>query len=142
MLAFPVALLQGFVYPLKDYVVFEIFGLKAYHSGLLFGLAIALRLLTIGLATPLVLMTTRVGELAESLRRHLPDYLVFGLVLAFRFIPLFEESIRKIRMAQEARGAKKDFHYLILLLVPLFARALKRSTVLARSLESKGFRVS
>lgn len=125
---------------LPDYVVFEVLGIKAYHSGIMFGMIITFRLLTLGFLAPLVLMTTRISDLIKSAGKYLPKYIVFGLALAFRFIPIFEEEINRIIMSKEARATRKrDLNYLTSMLIPLFSKALKRSRTMSYSLESRGF---
>lgn len=74
------------------------------------------------------------------------DDLVLALGLALRFIPVLSEELAAIKQAQLARFAPLDDpHPLrrlkahVPVMVPLFASALRRSQVLALSLENRGY---
>jgi len=140
LLAFVVFFIQVFLYP-SAHGSFEIFGLKASHEGVVIGIIVALRLVIISVSVPLILMTTKPSNLAKSLRPVLPGFMVFSLILIFRYIPIFQEEFTAIKSARESRGAVLKPSKLHTLFAPLFFKAFKRAKTMSWSVESRGFKV-
>jgi len=112
-------------------------------EGLLFGITISLRLLSLLLVVFVFVSTTPPKELLEAFD-FLPNEIALMLMLAFRLLPLVKREIVSIVNAQKARGL--NFKSLNLLktyfpiLVPLFARTLEGSNRMALAMESRGFK--
>jgi energy-coupling factor transport system permease protein len=75
------------------------------HEGLATGLALALRILDMGLAVMLILYTTSPPALLQAMMRlGMPYPWALTLALALRLIPSFERQYHLIVEAQRARG--------------------------------------
>lgn len=111
-------------------------------EGLLYGMTISLRLLTLLLAVFAFVSTTSPKQLLESFS-FLPKEIALMLMLAFRLLPLVKKEIVAIVNAQKARGLNFKtlnlFKTYFPILVPLFARTLEGSNHMALAMESRGF---
>jgi len=112
-------------------------------EGLLFGITISLRLLTLLLAVFTFVSTTPPKELLEGFS-FLPKEIALMLMLAFRLLPLVKKEIVTIVNAQKARGLNFKtlnlFKTYFPILVPLFAKTLEGSNRMALAMESRGFK--
>jgi len=110
------------------------------------GLAIMLRVFAIGLPGVVLLATTDPTDLADALaqRLHLPHRFVLSALAALRLLGVLGEEWRALSAARRARGLGDDgvvgrvrtaFGQVLALLV----LALRRATVLATTMESRGF---
>jgi energy-coupling factor transport system permease protein len=116
-------------------------------EGLLYGMAVGLRLNCFVLAAVIFLTCTRIEDFTYGLSRlGVPFVISFTLSLAFRLTPLFMETGQTIVMAQRARGLDLDTGGLIArlrryapIIVPILVSGLRRADQLAVALESKGF---
>jgi len=116
-------------------------------NGVLTGLVIAFRFLTIIMASAIFIFTTDPNELAYSLMRAgLPYRFGFMLVTAIRFIPVFESEAGTVRNAQVARGLDIDHggargivKMARYTLMPLIVSALSKVDVLVISMEGRAF---
>jgi len=68
--------------------------------------------------------------------------------ISLRFIPILEEEMRKINMAQKSRGAKLDsknifikLKYLKSVIIPLMISIFRRSDQIAVAMESRCYNV-
>jgi energy-coupling factor transport system permease protein len=121
--------------------------LQVTYLGVMSGLLIAFRFLTIILASALFVATTDPNELAFSLMRAgLPYRLGFMLVTAIRFMPVFEQEANTVRYAQQARGLDIDRGGMRSIvkaarftLSPLVVSALSKVDVLVISMEGRAF---
>lgn len=127
-------------------------------EGILWGLAMALRLLLLVVFASLLTLTTApialtdgLEKLLEPLRRiHVPAHeIAMMMSIALRFIPIILEEFDRIVLAQRARGAQiggrgVKLHQRLLsfvpLLVPLFVAAFRRADDLAQAMEAKCYR--
>lgn len=91
----------------------------------------------LGLSLLLLLSTTAVQLRDGLLLFRLPRTLVFLLELALQSLPLFEERLRRVRVAQASRGGGRNA---LPLLVPFLHQLFDRARTLAVSLESRGFK--
>jgi energy-coupling factor transport system permease protein len=114
--------------------------------GLLLGLILALRLISLAFALFLWLYTTDRNSLVLGLVRLRLPYewgLVFSLVL--HFIPAFQNLYRSIFEAQQARGLRiegngfRRVRLLMPILIAMVISVLRLSDHLARALESRAF---
>ena len=112
-------------------------------EGLLFGITISLRLLSLLLVVFTFVSTTPAKELLESFS-FLPNDIALMLMLAFRLLPLVKNEITSIVNAQKSRGLNfrniNIFKTYFPILVPLFARTLEGSNRMALSMEARGFK--
>ncbi|WP_100374472.1 energy-coupling factor transporter transmembrane component T family protein [Bacillus sp. FJAT-45037] len=130
--------------------------LSIHEGGLMTGLFIATRLLTLVMLTSLITLTTSPIDLTDGLESLLSPLKKLGLPahelalmmsIALRFIPTFMQETEKILKAQMARGVDfttgpitKRVKALLPLLVPLFISAFKRAEDLALAMEARGYR--
>jgi energy-coupling factor transport system permease protein len=124
-----------------------LFNIDVTTNGVLVGLIIAFRFLTIIMGSALFIFTTDPNELAYALMKAgLPYRFGFMLVTAIRFIPVFETESGTVRNAQAARGLEIDrggFRSIVKMarytLMPLIVSALSRVDVLVISMEGRAF---
>jgi energy-coupling factor transport system permease protein len=123
------------------------FKIDVTTMGILMGLIIAFRFLTIIMGSAIFIFTTDPNELAYALMRAgLPYRFGFMLVTAIRFIPVFESEASTVRNAQAARGLDIDrggtrglIKTVRYTLMPLIVSALSKVDVLVISMEGRGF---
>ncbi|MCD1294032.1 energy-coupling factor transporter transmembrane protein EcfT [Methanocella sp. CWC-04] len=124
-----------------------IFTIDVTMLGVLSGAVVALRFITIIIASAIFVATTEGNELAYSLMRAgLPYRFGFMLVTAIRFIPVFESESSTVINAQRARGLDidsggikgviKSIRYTML---PLVVSALSKVDALVISMEGRAF---
>ena len=115
--------------------------------GLARGLSIAIRFLVIIFSTMLFVSVTDPTLLAHSLTRlRIPYRYSFALVIALRFLPLFDMETNQVRMAQrsrgitlEVRGISKILRSIRYTFFPLLVSALSRVDTLSLSMDGRGF---
>ncbi|MFW9842989.1 MAG: energy-coupling factor transporter transmembrane component T family protein [Candidatus Thorarchaeota archaeon] len=115
--------------------------------GLERGFSIASRFLLVVLSSMLFIAVTDPTLLAHSLTRlRIPYRYTFALVIALRFLPLFESENQVVRMAQKSRGIqpevggfKKIFRTIQYTFFPLLVSSLSRVESLAISMDGRGF---
>lgn len=123
------------------------FTIDVTSVGMLTGLIVMFRFITIILASGIFVATTDPNELAYSLMRAgLPYRYGFMLVTAIRFIPVFESEANTVSMAQRARGLEIDgggmknvIRSAKYTLMPLVVSALSKVDVLVISMEGRAF---
>lgn len=111
------------------------------------GLSIASRFLLVVLSSMLFVSVTDPTLLAHSLTRlRIPYRYSFALVIALRFLPLFDSENQIVRMAQKSRGIqpevgglKKILRTIQYTFFPLLASSLSRADSLAISMDGRGF---
>jgi len=116
-------------------------------QGVLGGVAVALRLLGIGVAGVLAIATIDPTDLADALVQHLrasPRFVV-GALAAFRLFPLFSREWDTLGLARRARGIEADRGPLARLsafpgrALGLLVSAIRRATRLALAMDARGF---
>ena len=126
------------------------------REGLIYGLAMGLRLLLLVLFASLLTLTTTPIELTDGLesllqpgrRIGIPAHeIAMVMSIALRFIPTILEEFDRIILAQRARGAAitkgnifKRLKALLPMLVPLFVSSFRRAEELADAMEAKCYR--
>lgn len=123
-----------------------------YSSGLAYGSAMAMRMLTMVFATAIILITTNPTDLIIGMRSiGMPHKLAFMSLTAFRFIPTLMGKASLIQDAQKSRGMRtgdeagnfiKKIIALIPVLVPLYVASLELAEKLALAMEARGFGAS
>ena len=120
---------------------------RVTRYGLLYGLSVALRLVSFLLAALLLVSTTKVEEISWGLSRlGVPFRAAFALSLAFRLVPLFLETGRTIVAAQRSRGLDVDAggaltraRKYVPIIVPILLGAIRKADSMAVALEARGF---
>jgi energy-coupling factor transport system permease protein len=134
----------GFVIPqLNNFGPF----LPITDYGLERGLSIALRFLIVVLSSMLFVAVTDPTLLAHSLTRlRIPYRYTFALVIALRFLPLFDSENQVVRMAQKSRGIqpeiggfRKILRTIQYTFFPLLVSSLSRVESLSISMDGRGF---
>jgi len=118
-------------------------------ESLAFGVATALKLVSMLVAGLVLLSTTRVEEIFLALalvRLRLPYPACFAFAMALRWVPEVFDTALRVKEAQQARGLALQsggwwlrLKRHIPLLVPIFLLTLRRSQTMAWALEAKGF---
>ena len=111
------------------------------------GLSIASRFLLIVLSSMLFVAVTDPTLLAHSLTRlRIPYRYSFALVIALRFLPLFDSENQIVRMAQKSRGIqpevggfRKILRTIQYTFFPLLVSSLSRVESLSISMDGRGF---
>lgn len=127
-------------------LLFTVLGVPVTRDGVLFGLAMGLRVAIMSVAAGIWMMTTSPQKLTLGLQKMGLPYKA-GLVMSttIRFVPLINAERAMIVEAQRARGLRLDAgHPLararksVAILGPLFVRALGLTQSLATALEARG----
>ncbi len=120
--------------------------LEVSEGSLASGAAIALRVLAIGLPGVVLLATTDPTDLADALTQklRLPARFVFAAVAAMRLFGVLAEEWAALTMARRARGIggggwPARARDLAGRLFALLVLAIRRATILATTMESRGF---
>ena len=111
------------------------------------GLSIASRFLLVVLSSMLFVAVTDPTLLAHSLTQlRIPYRYTFALVIALRFLPLFDSENQIVRMAQKSRGIqpevggfRKILRTIQYTFFPLLVSSLSRVDSLAISMDGRGF---
>jgi len=111
------------------------------------GLSISLRFLLIVLSSMLFVSVTDPTLLAHSLTRlRIPFRYSFALVIALRFLPLFDSENQVVRLAQKSRGIEPEVGGLRKIIrtvqytfFPLLVSSLSRVETLSMSMDGRGF---
>ncbi len=130
--------------------------IKVSWAGILNAIRLALRLITIILASSMLTLTTSPIKLTDGLEYLFKPLKVFKfpahdvammMTIALRFIPTLVEELDKIMKAQTARGASFEngsvfqrAKSLIPVLVPLFVCSFRRADELAMAMEARCYR--
>jgi energy-coupling factor transporter transmembrane protein EcfT len=128
-------------------VVAELGFYRATEAGLLYGLAVGLRIVGMLFAGLGFLAATTPEEFGEALRAYrLPAGATVTLALAFRLLPVMFETSARALEAQRARGLDFGSNFLsqarraLPLVVPVFLYSLRSADQLATSLDLRGYR--
>lgn len=111
---------------------------KNFEAGALAGTLNACYALGIILLAELFIFTTRNAEARRALLFfRVPKRVAFEFALALQALPLLQEKVLRVRIAQQARGARKRDSFA--LLNPVLHGVFLRARKLAVALESRGF---
>lgn len=129
------------------YFVIPLVNVAITDLGIMKGLLIAFRFMDIIVGSGLFVFTTDPAELAYALMRSgIPYRYGFMLVIALRFIPVFQGEFNTVSNAQKARGIDIDkggvrtlLKSIRYTLVPMIVSALSKADVLAISMEGRAF---
>jgi energy-coupling factor transport system permease protein len=127
--------------------LFTVLGAHVYANGVLFGLAMGLRVALMVLAAGVWMMTTSPQKLTVGLLRlGLPYKAGVAMTAAIRFVPLLNAERITITEAQQARALDLRREPIvrrvlksIAIIGPLFVRSIDVAQALALALEARGF---
>ena len=131
-----------------DTVIPLVFGLRITTVGIETALLVVLRLLAATLPLCILLMVTKLDDLANSLvvRYHIPYKYAFALTTAIRFVPEFSKEMQEVIEAQTTRGVELDTRNIfrkmalvIPLCVPLLISSVRKIDGTAMAAELRGF---
>lgn len=128
-------------------LLFTLLGVSIYLNGVLFGLAMGLRVALMVLAAGVWMMTTSPQKLTVGLLRlGLPYKAGVAMTAAIRFVPLLNAERITITEAQQARALdlRRENVFTrvvksIAIIGPLFVRSIDVAQALAQALEARGF---
>lgn len=115
-------------------------------KGLIVGLSLCFRVLTIGISSILFTTNTDPNDLILSLIKQcrLNTGIAYGILTAFRFLPSMEADLALINAAHRIRNAKKKKWYLkknpwYRNAIPLLATNIRKAERVALAMEARGF---
>ena len=134
-------LIQGLFWPGNHTAAFSVASLTFYQEGLDHVALLACRILTIIFSSSFFIQTTTISENARYLENSGLSYQqVYVLMSVCYILPQMQENLRKIQLAQKARGIvpaksllsriKNLFPVLLPLIVKSFQQAMNRSIAL------------
>lgn len=126
--------------------VFTVFGLRVTRDGILFGLAMGLRVSLMLVAAGIWMMTTSPQEVTLGLlKMGMPYKAGLAMSSAIRFVPLVTAQHATITEAQRARGLRLNrgdplsrLTKSVAVLGPVFMRALALAQSLAVAMDARG----
>jgi cobalt/nickel transport system permease protein len=128
----------------SDEVLFNLYGLKIYKSGLHLQFTILVRSSILLLALILINLSTPFTKQLSALRWfRIPVALINLLSYVYRFIFIFIDEIERLLICWQSRyiilSVKKRFYYLSNLIGALFIRAIERSEHIYIAMKSRGY---
>ncbi|PPH54755.1 energy-coupling factor transporter transmembrane protein EcfT [Rathayibacter sp. AY1E2] len=147
-IAAPLAGLSTVLYGRDSGAVYaEFFIVSVTEGSVALGLAIALRVLAIGLPSVVLIATTDPTDLADGLAQilRLPSRFVLGALAGMRLVGLLVDDWRTLSMARRARGVAdgrgpvEALRSLAARTFSLLVLAIRRGSRLATAMEAKGF---
>lgn len=117
-------------------------------EGLVSGGKACMRLLGVALPLVLMLMVTKLNDLANACveKLHIPYRYAFTFTTALRFVPVFGQEMNAIMEAQTARGVEYDtknpikkMQLMLPLCVPLLVSSVGKTDATALAAEQRGF---
>lgn len=138
---------QGFLFPGATEVIFSLGPAALKWEGIRFGLRILTRFLPVMIATLMLVLTTRMPDLALALTQAgLPYELAYVFLSAYQLVPDSFVRAQKISDAQRARGLRTEGSLLVRLrgllplVGPLITGSLQQVEERALALEARAFR--
>ncbi|MBL7063407.1 MAG: energy-coupling factor transporter transmembrane protein EcfT [Anaerolineae bacterium] len=141
-------LFNGFFYFHGVTPLFRLFKWTFTLEGLIFGIAVSVKVASVVAAIPILTMTTPISQLMAALAAlRLPYKFIFAFGMAMRFVPLVQETYDDIRDAQRLRAHDVETMNLfdkvrkgyLPLVVPLFLTLLRKSQDMDVAIESRAF---
>lgn len=115
-------------------------------KGLIVGLSLCFRVMTIGISSILFTTNTDPNDLILSLIKqcHLSPGIAYGILTAFRFLPSMESDLTLINAAHKIRNSKNKKWYLkknswYRNAIPLLATNIRKAERVAIAMEARGF---
>ena len=131
-------------------VLFSIGGgeyIKCTLGGILFGVSLSLRIVTMVIASTIFTLTTPIDELLHLLQKMKVSYKIgFIFTTGLRFIPTMEKKANQIIEAQRSRCAQfhtgnmiQRIRAYIPVMIPMIVESLRMSENLAMAMVNRGF---
>jgi energy-coupling factor transport system permease protein len=128
-------------------ILFHIGSMPVALENVLTGLSLGFRSLVFASWSLLFVLTTEPTKLMLSLVQHckLPPRFGYGMMAAYRFLPLFRQELYQVRAAHrirglgEPRGIKGRLNETKRYIIPLLASAIRKAERVAIAMESRGF---
>ena len=129
-------------------LVLQLAFMRDGNVGLITGSKACLRLLGVALPLILMLMVTKLNDLANACVEvlHVPYRYAFTFTTALRFVPVFGQEMNAIMEAQTARGVEYDtknpikkLKLMLPLCVPLLISSVGKTDATALAAEQRGF---
>lgn len=128
-------------------VAFQLGPLEVRWGGIVFGLATALRILSLILGTLLFVLTTDSTDFIRALVQQwrLPYRIGYSAMAAYRFIPMLNSELAVIRSAHKVRGIsdrgglQAQYDRAKRYAVPLLATAIRKAERTALAMDSRAF---
>ncbi|MED4403610.1 energy-coupling factor transporter transmembrane component T [Metabacillus fastidiosus] len=128
-------------------ILFHIGSMPVALENVQTGVSLGLRSLIFASWSVLFILTTEPTKLMLSLIQHckLPPRFGYGMMAAYRFLPLFKQEYDQIRAAHRIRGLGEPKGVLSKLnemkryAIPLLASAIRKAERVAIAMEAKGF---
>jgi len=127
--------------PVWIFVVLPLVLVLLVGEPLLKGIVVSTRLVAVMLFAMLFIYTTKQREIARALVYFkVPATVALMLTMAFRFLPLIQKEVGRVRAAQMARGYERGW-LVVPIIVPVLRRAFVRARHLGMSMDARGFDV-
>jgi len=128
-------------------ILFRLGPLHVAAEGVASGLALTARALAFGAGSLFFVTTTAPTDLVLSLihQMRLSPRLAYGILAAYRFVPLLEAELAQIRAAHrlrgvgEGKGVRGKVQQIYRYTIPLLASAIRKSDRVAVAMESRAF---
>lgn len=128
-------------------ILFNIGSMPVALENVLTGVSLGLRSIVFASWSLLFILTTEPTKFMLSLVQHckLPPRFGYGMMAAYRFLPLFKQELAQIRAAHrirglgEAKGIKERIKETKRYIIPLLASSIRKAERVAIAMESKGF---
>jgi energy-coupling factor transport system permease protein len=139
---------NGFFYYFGETPLFNLFSWTFTLEGLIFGIAMTVKVGSVIAAIPILTMTTPVSRFMAALAKlKLPYKFIFAFGTAMRFVPLVQETLADIQDAQKLRAHDLDKmniiqrirHGMVPIVIPLFLSLLRKAQDMDVAIESRAF---
>jgi len=128
-------------------VLWRIGSARVTAEGLRMGLTLTLRMLAISMCSVVLVTTTDPTDLVLSLiqQARFPYRLGYGVLVAYRFVPLWQSELETIRAAHRIRGVGENkslrgrWEQLRRYALPLLASAIRKAERVSVAMDSKAF---
>jgi energy-coupling factor transport system permease protein len=117
------------------------------EEGVGYGVAIMLRILAIFVVSLLFTLTTDPTAFLQALvqQAHVSPRFGYGIIAAYRFVPLFDGQLASIQAAHRIRGVARgggplaQYRRFVTHMVPLLAGAIRHAERVALAMDARGF---
>lgn len=139
-----------FQHSLSKNVLFSMGFMRCTVGGILLGISLSIRILTMVIASTLLTYSTPIDDFIHILRlMRVSHKIAFVLTTGIRFIPTMDKKSRQIIDAQRTRGANfqegglvQKIKAYIPVMVPMIVESLRMSDNLAMAMLNRGFGAS
>jgi energy-coupling factor transport system permease protein len=128
-------------------IVLELGPLVVRWGGVVFGIATALRVISLILGSLLFVLTTDSGDFIRALIQQwrLPYRIGYGAMAAYRFVPMLNSELAVIQAAHKVRGIsdkgglRAQYERVRRYAVPLLATAIRKAERTALAMDGRAF---